>query len=166
MAWVACFKSTYGVDIDSRILRVKISLILKSSMEKLLYASQIKLGNEMGVKGSEEILSISQIWNRREIISHRAKNLYQKVDHVLHVATVSRGQERKRSCFSFTIKRTHFSSVLLCPKNSGWRCCIRKRLNHYIVRFTLVEYFLLGETWNRFVIVISTFLHWYPSCLI
>lgn len=166
MAWVACFKSTYGVDIDSRILRVKISLILKSSMEKLLYASQIKLANEMGVKGSEEILSISQIWNRREIISHRAKNLYQKVDHVLHVATVSRGQERKRSCFSFTIKRTHFSSVLLCPKNSGWRCCIRKRLNHYIVRFTLVEYFLLGETWNRFVIVISTFLHWYPSCLI
>ena len=52
-----------GVDIDSRILRVKISLILKSSMEKLLYASQIKLANEMGVKGSEEILSISQIWS-------------------------------------------------------------------------------------------------------
>ena len=63
MAWVACFKSTYRVDIDSRILRVKISLILKSSMEKLLYASQIKLANEMGVKGSEEILSISQIWS-------------------------------------------------------------------------------------------------------
>ena len=63
MAWVACFKSPYGVDIDSRILRVKISLILKSSMEKLLYASQIKLANEMGVKGSEEILSISQIWS-------------------------------------------------------------------------------------------------------
>ena len=63
MAWVACFKSTYGVEIDSRILRVKISLILKSSMEKLLYASQIKLANEMGVKGSEEILSISQIWS-------------------------------------------------------------------------------------------------------
>lgn len=52
-----------GVDIDSRILRVKISLILKSSMEKLLYASQIKLANEMGVKGSEEILSISQSWS-------------------------------------------------------------------------------------------------------
>ena len=49
--------------VDSRILRVKISLILKSSMEKLLYASQIKLANEMGVKRSEEILSISQIWS-------------------------------------------------------------------------------------------------------
>lgn len=122
MAWVACFKSTCGVDIDSRILRVKISLILKSSVEKLLYASQIKLANEMGIKGSEEryflFLKVGLEIGERAL-SHRAKNLYQKVDHVLHVATVSRGQERKRSCFSFTIKRTHFSFVLLCPKNFG-----------------------------------------------
>lgn len=121
MAWVACFKSTCGVDIDSRILRVKISLILKSSVEKLLYASQIKLANEMGIKEVKRYFLFLKVGLEigERALSHRAKNLYQKVDHVLHVATVSRGQERKRSSFSFTIKRTHFSSVLLCPKNSG-----------------------------------------------